>query len=397
MKKLMIMGAGVYQVPLIRKAKEMGIYTIVVSIPGRYPGFALADKSYEIDTVNSDAVLEAAERERIDGIVTTGTDVAVVTIGKVCDALGLRGVSARGAEIACDKSRMKEAFLANGVQTAACHFVPVCSSCEELEIKCGRWGYPLIFKAVDSSGSRGITVVTEPKEIPNAVKAVQMVTKQENYIIETYLEGMEFGAQAYIQDGKLEFVLPHGDYVFKGETGVPVGHYAPFPIPDLDTQIYNQILLAAQAMKIDNCAINADLMLYNGNVYVLELGARCGATCLAELVSLYFGYNYYEKIIQCALGEKTDFSPCNPHRVPNASHLLMSGSDGVLEEIDDQNTHSENLVEVVFDYFPGERVRKFRVGPDRIGHVIVKGDTLEQAEKELKSAMEGIHIKVKEC
>ena len=34
MKKLMIMGAGIYQVPLIKKAKEMGIYTIVVSIPG---------------------------------------------------------------------------------------------------------------------------------------------------------------------------------------------------------------------------------------------------------------------------------------------------------------------------------------------------------------------------
>ena len=32
MKKLMIMGAGIYQVPLIKRAKEMGIYTIVVKI-----------------------------------------------------------------------------------------------------------------------------------------------------------------------------------------------------------------------------------------------------------------------------------------------------------------------------------------------------------------------------
>ena len=40
----MILGAGIYQVPLIRTARRMGLYTIVVSIPGDYPGFALADK-----------------------------------------------------------------------------------------------------------------------------------------------------------------------------------------------------------------------------------------------------------------------------------------------------------------------------------------------------------------
>ena len=65
MKKLMIMGAGIYQVPLIKKTKEMGIYTIVVSIPGNYPGFALADKVYYENTVDYDKVLELAKRERM--------------------------------------------------------------------------------------------------------------------------------------------------------------------------------------------------------------------------------------------------------------------------------------------------------------------------------------------
>ena len=58
MKKLMIMGAGIYQVPLIKKAKEMGIYTIAVSIPGNYPGFALADKVIYENTVDYEKILE---------------------------------------------------------------------------------------------------------------------------------------------------------------------------------------------------------------------------------------------------------------------------------------------------------------------------------------------------
>ena len=80
-KKLLILGAGIYQVPLIRKAKELGLYTIVCSIPGNYPGFREADQRYEVDTTDKDAILEIAQREKIAGICTAGTDVAIPSVG----------------------------------------------------------------------------------------------------------------------------------------------------------------------------------------------------------------------------------------------------------------------------------------------------------------------------
>ena len=38
MKKILILGAGVYQVPLITTAKRLGIQTIVVTSRGNIPG-----------------------------------------------------------------------------------------------------------------------------------------------------------------------------------------------------------------------------------------------------------------------------------------------------------------------------------------------------------------------
>lgn len=390
MKKLMIMGAGIYQVPLIKRAKEMGIHTIAVSIPGNYPGFAVADEICHINTVDYEAVLKVAKEKQIDGIVTAGTDVAVITIGKVCDEMGLSGLSFEAAKIASDKMLMKERYEACGVRTARFRKVyfedDLQEAIKELE-------YPLIFKAVDSSGSRGITRVNTPADIDAAVAGVKAVTRKNYYIVEEFIIGEEFGAQAFVYGGKLQFVLPHGDYVFTGDTGVPIGHFAPYNLDEeVLKDVYEQAEKAIRAMGLDNCAINADFIMKDNKTYVLEIGGRSGATCLAELVSIYYGYDYYEKIIQAALGEAPEFP--QDMAVPNASMLLMSAKDGVIKSIADHNPENDHIYEVMFDYRVGEAVKKFKVGPHRIGHVVTKGATLEEATLELEKALENIEITV---
>ena len=390
MKKLMIMGAGIYQVPLIKKAKEMGIYTIAVSIPGNYPGFALADKVIYENTLDYERILEVAKEEKIDGIVTAGTDVAVITIGKVCDELGLAGISFEAAKIASNKILMKRKYEEYGVRTARFREI---GFDEDLKEKIQGLNFPMIVKAVDSSGSRGITRVNAEAEFEAAVEAVKSVTRTDHFIVEEFIEGKEFGAQAFVQNGKLKFALPHGDYVFQGDTGVPIGHFAPY---ELSEEVINdaeeQLEKAIQAMGLNNCAINADFILKDDKTYVLELGGRSGATCLAELVSIYYGYDYYEKLIRAALGEDLKFP--QDHAMPNASMLLRSDRDGVIRSIVNHNVEDPDICEIQFDYKVGDAVKKFHVGPHRIGHVITKGETLEKAVEKLHEAMDKIEIVV---
>ena len=388
MKKIMIMGAGIYQVPLIKKAKEMGIETIVVSIPGNYPGFALADKIYYENTVDYETVLKIAREEKIDGIVTAGTDVAVITIGKVCDELGLKGLSFEAAKVASNKLLMKEKYEAGKVRTARFRQVKFT---DDLYQAVSGLNFPLIFKSVDSSGSRGIRRVDSETEFAETREYVKANTRSDYFIVEEFVEGEEFGAQAFIYDGKLQFILPHGDYVFHGDTGVPIGHFAPYELSnEIIEDAKEQLTLAAKAMGLNNCAINADFILKDGKTYVLELGGRSGATCLAELVSIYYGWDYYEKLILAAIGEPVDFP--QEKAIPNASMLLRSDKDGIIRKQVNDNPKDERIIDVQFDYKPGDEVKKFHVGPHRIGHVITKGQTLDEAVEVLNQALEKIQI-----
>ena len=400
MKKILILGAGIYQVPLIKTAKRLGLYTIVASIPGKYPGFELADKVYYENTTDVGKILAIARREQIDGIITTGTDVAVITIGQTCDTLGLTGLSAHSAAIATDKLKMKTCYEKYDVRTA--RFRRIAFDDDAYADRLQELTMPVMFKSVDSSGSRGIIKVNDSSEFEAARNTVLENTRSDYFIVEEYIEGEEFGAQAFVRNGEIQFILPHGDYVFKGDTGVPIGHFAPYQLsPEVLEDTKEQLRLAIQAMELDNCAINADFIMSGGKTYVLEIGGRSGATCLAELVSIYYGYDYYEKILRTALGEEMDFSAadgCAPEDcigVPNAIMLLMSDRDGIIVSQRNDNPEDPDIVDIQFDYQSGDPVHKFHVGPHRIGHVITKGATLDEAVDALHRALDNIHIEVR--
>lgn len=392
MKKVLILGAGTYQVPLIKTAKKLGYYTIAASIPGKYPGFQFADKVYYVNTTDKEALEKIAREEGVAGVCVCGTDVCVPAQGYLCDKLGLVGPSEEAAHRAQDKLLMKQAFMANGVRTAYYEYVDIDNQ-NPVDI-CEKIGYPVIFKAVDSSGSRGITKVSKEADIAYAWQAVKNNTRSKRYIIEKYLTGAEFGAQACVWKGELRFILPHGDYVFQGDTGVPIGHFAPYDMgDDIIADCKEQLALAVKALGIDNCAINADFILCDGKTYVLEIGARAGATGLVELTSLYYGFDYYEKILQLNMGEEVDFTPVLEKPQANVEMLFCSQATGTVKSIDTSAvTPDERIVSLEFDVEPGDKVKKFQKGPDRFGMIVTVGETVDEAKAVMEKAMSQVKV-----
>jgi biotin carboxylase len=229
--------------------------------------------------MDADEVIRVAKEEHIDGILGCGSDFILPTIGKVVDALGVPGSSYQSSVVASDKLLMKEAFARHEVRTAAYR---------EVRDEAGAWaaakeiGYPVVLKIVDGSGSKGVVICQDEKALVAAYQEVQGMTHHPYFVIEEYIDGEEFGAQAYVSHGELQFVMLHGDIVYHGESGVPVGHYAPAmtEYEGLQNDAAEQLCRCIKALEIDNCAINADFILHEGQVYVLEIGARAGATCL---------------------------------------------------------------------------------------------------------------------
>ena len=115
-KKLLILGASIWQVPAIKKAKELGLDVIVADMDPGAVGFKIPDITCEIaSTIDTKAILEVAKKHNIDGLMTVASDMPMRTIAVVSHELGVVGLTEETAFNTTNKAAMRTCLKANNV------------------------------------------------------------------------------------------------------------------------------------------------------------------------------------------------------------------------------------------------------------------------------------------
>lgn len=389
-KRLLVQGAGRGNLGIVQSAKKYGVFTAITGMGGDYPCTPLADVNCYANIADPDAVLKVAQEQKVDGAVICCSDTGLKAIGRVNDVMGLTGLTEKSADESSNKFLMKERLVEAGVRTAQFYRL---HNEEELKEAVEKIGYPVIIKATDLQGSRGICIVREESQLLPAFNEVMGLTHKDYCIIEEFLVGEEYGAQSFVYHGDVLFVLPHGDETMMCKTAVPVGHYMPYEMSDAlyeDTCL--QVKHAIKALGFDNCPVNVDLIERDGKAYIIELTGRVGANCLPELTGNYFGINYYDMILHTCLGEsplpifESRQEPC-----ATLARMIRSDKAGIVKsvsvpEIDDVQIH-------MFIH-EGSEVRVFTNCNDAIGEVIVKGKDLDECEKIMKEVLNQVIVEM---
>ena len=275
----------------------------------------------------------------------------------------------------------------------------------------------MILKAVDLMGSRGIFRCDTKEEVFTHYADTMNATGKDYCLLEEFIEGTMLGCEAMLSKGKLLYCLPNNIENYPAHVPTPIGHSVPYKKQDiLGEEVQKQVLLAIQALGMDNCPVNCDLMEKDGKIYVIEITGRAGGNCLPEMVGIYYGIDYYEAIVRLAMdmqaeelfqdqknrfqnaaqrkcGERPENTDGNLNRVtPNLSHILTSDRDGILKAIHNDNEASPDLLDLSFNVEPGEEIRHYENGRDRLGQVIICGETLDACEQRLNEVLSKLNI-----
>jgi biotin carboxylase len=300
MKKLAIIGASYLQLPLVQKAKQMGIETHCFAWPEKAVCKDVADYFYPISILEKEAILEQCRQIGIDGITTIATDVAVPTICYVAQELGLISNSYYSSIISTNKIEMRKAFVKGNCN------VPLFREVNNNGINIEDFTFPVIIKPVDRSGSRAIFKAQKIEEVASAVSIAIEDSFVKSAIIEEFVQGAEVSVESISwQDSHT--ILAITDKVTTNDPYfVELAHHQPSILSDeIQNKIREETIKCLNALNVQYGAGHSEFKITDeGEVFVIEVGARMGGDFIgSHLVGLSTGYDFLKGVIQCALNE----------------------------------------------------------------------------------------------
>lgn len=368
-KTLMVLGAGLYQIPLIRRIGDLGHRVITVdNIPDNI-GHKISDASFDISTTDVDGVLRAAREASIDGLLTYGSDVAVPTVAAVTSELGLNGPPVHVATIMTDKGEFR-AFQNRQGLPAPPYFT--CDNEEQGLDGLHRLPRPLVVKPVDTSGSRGISLISPADgdaRARAAISAALAYSRTGTACIEGLVEGTHASADVFMIGGAIVGGGTTRKYM---KDFAVLGHEMPSHIsPDWEERIKSEVERTCRLIGYSEGPLDIDVVFSGTRVVIIEISPRLGGNGIPELVEAATELELITTTIRYALGERQAAVTLRPRTGTYGSVILKSDKQGVLKDIASPESVRIRMPELIHLYYgvqPGDQISAFEHGGNSLGY-----------------------------
>lgn len=386
MKKILIIGAGFLQDFVIRKAKELGYETYAVDADPNAVGFTHSDYFEVINIVDQEACLTYAREKEVDGVLTAATDFGVLTAAYIAQEMGLPGLKYEVAQLIKDKYRVRKCLCDHHVD----NFAQVYEVMKDTDIKelASKLEYPVMVKPCDGSGSRGAKRVDDAKELNKAcICAINesIIHKAE---IESFIVGKEYGVESLVTNGGILVLGIMKKWMTNPPYYAELGHAIPCGLhPELEIKVVNCVKQAIKALGINHGSVNMDLLITeNGEVYIVDIGARMGGNMIGPCVIPYgTGFDYMGAMIRNTLNDPIDYSRCEKSSV--ATRLLAFEEGIVKNNINSEEISKKFDVEIYHHMEKGLHVNEYHTNLDGYGYIVAKADDIEKAIESAENAL----------
>lgn len=380
MKKILLLGGSAQQIIAIKTAKKHGYYTVLCDFLPDNPGQYEADKFYLISTTDKEAVLKVAIEEKVDGVLAYASDPAAPTAAYVSEKLGLPTNTYASVNTLCNKDKFRKFLKNNGFNT------PYAKGYSDKNVDRSHFSLPVIVKPVDSSGSKGATVLKSWEGLNDALDFAFSFSRSHRVIVEEFIEKKHkylIGGDIFVYRGKIilwGLLNCHRDNSVNQL--VPVGKSYPLALDEEDKKsVQNTLQKMVERLGIKFGSVNIELIIdKNGKVWPIDVGPRAGGNMIPDLLGMIFGVDVVEMAVLTAMGEKIDGTI--KAGVPfYATHNLHTNKNGTYEKIIFSPEIEDKIVKKCIYKKPGDWIEYFDNASKALGIVFMKFNNQEEMNR----------------
>lgn len=399
MKRLLLLGGGHAEIPLIQAAQTLGYYVITTGNAREGLGHPYADKNVFADFSDKDAMLELARSENVDAVCSGCNDFALLSTAYVCEKLGLPGHDSFETALQIhhkDKYRALAEKL--GIATPRAVTVKTCAD-EAFARAVAPLTYPIIVKPADLTGGKGILRANNLEEAIAAYKNACSRTREDHIVVEEFVEGSNHGFSAFLIGGKVTFCFADNEQYFLNKYMVSGANTPSTTAPAGIAQLVRDSeKLAAHLHLVDGILHIQYIERPDGTPVIIEICRRAPGDLYIKFVKYATGVDYPKMIVSAETGEAV----CKPEiagssgpaaRVkPFLRHCIMAERGGTVRDVVFTPEIQKNIVEKFLWFKAGEKTGDPLYY--KAGIVFLQFDSIaEMAEKTAKMT-DYIHIEM---
>ena len=273
-KKLLILGGSAYMIDSVLKAKSMGVYTIVTDLHGieKAPAKQVADEYWDISLMAYEQLVPLIRERKIDGILTGFTDAFLFAYQHLCKLTNLPCYATKEQfEWSIDKKLFKGKCRK--------HNVPVVFeyNINNFDKSIINKKHKIIIKPVDSSGSQGIYVCSDPSEFEEKLKNSLEYSAKKQVVIERYMDCDDVSFEYKIQDGEVTLTAICDRYIYKTPNEGSITSSLIYPSKYTDmymSDVDKRVRRMFEAEGLKNGVLFMQAFAECDNFYFYEMGYR---------------------------------------------------------------------------------------------------------------------------
>ncbi len=400
-KKILIISGALEALPIIQKARDMGLYVIVSDGDSKAPGFALAHEAIVASTYDGEKTLDLVRASdpngRLSGVLSAAADVPL-TVATVARGLGLPGPSIGSARLASDKFLMKRACRIKGIPVP---WFAMADGPEELKILTADSGRTFVVKPVDSRGARGVVRLTEGVDRGWAFFEAKKNSPSGRVMVEEWVEGLQLSTESVVAGGVIatpglsernyEYLDRFAPYVIEN------GGDLPARLGPRELRAVNNLLLdVARAFGINDWTIKGDIVMSDRGPFLIEAAPRLsGGYFCTDTIPLSSGIDIVEAAIRLALGLKISIANLNPRFRKPVSQRFWFPESGVVKKIYSTSDieYMPGFEKMILHVSEGDTLAPLVSHPGRAGMVITSGNSRDEAAARAREAIGSVKIK----
>lgn len=386
--KLLIIGAGKFQVPGIKKAQDLGYYVIATDGNEKAVGKYYADEFYHLDVKNLKKNLNLAKQKSITGVCAIASEVSLKTVSYISEKLQIPGNDLNVTRLAHNKLKYYNLFSKKDIK------IPFTLKYNIDNLRKFK-GEKVVIKPSQGSGSRLVKILNSKKADDYVQGNKDKVHEEETFLIQKYISGQEITVDGFVNNDSKN-VLAVSEEKCNSSYSNSVSSELVFP-PQISKNLFERIKQisrkAVEAMNIQFGPFHMEFLINEGEIFLIDFALRGGGFRLfTDIVEKTSGVDVLKKYIQGVMGEDIVIREPVDYK-PVILKFLYTNKSGRIKEIKNNNPegYSYNYI-IDFLKKTGDYVKKPVSGKDRLAYIIAWEDKLDRVKKRIKKLENNIEF-----